>query len=288
MLPAHERLDPDDLLGREIDDRLVVEPQLIAIEGVSQVGLEVEALDRLDRHRRIEQRHPSTARPDLGLRPLEGDLGVTEGIACRSAARADDDDPHPGGDVRLLVAEVERTPQRRREPVGDGECLVRRRHAVDEEPVLVAAEPGDGVPGPKRVGKPSPDRGEQVVASGVTEALVDDLEAVEVEQDEGARSAAGRRTRERRGEALGQDVAVRETRDPVGPSGMGEAFLECPLGSQVADRRDAGRSVGIRDRPAHHEDRERLAVGGQGHDLVGVVRMLLGVISEERRRVRAP
>ena len=58
---------------------------------------------------------------------------------------------------------------------------------------LVAAEAGDRVAGPEAALEPLADRDEERVADGVAEALVDDLEPVEVEQDQGDRARRRRR-----------------------------------------------------------------------------------------------
>ncbi len=47
MLPADERLEADDPVGREVDERLVVEAQLAALEGAPQVVLDVDPVERL-------------------------------------------------------------------------------------------------------------------------------------------------------------------------------------------------------------------------------------------------
>ena len=60
-------------------------------------------------------------------------------------------------------------------------ALIGEVFADDDE--LVAAEPRDGVVATDRGGEPSAHRDEQLVAGVVAEAVVDDLEAVEVEEE---------------------------------------------------------------------------------------------------------
>jgi hypothetical protein len=54
--PARERLDGADAAGRELDERLVVDLELVAGERALEVGLELEALDGAGEHRRVELR----------------------------------------------------------------------------------------------------------------------------------------------------------------------------------------------------------------------------------------
>ena len=44
MLPAHERLDADELAGLERDLRLVVQDQLVALDRGAQLGEQAEAV----------------------------------------------------------------------------------------------------------------------------------------------------------------------------------------------------------------------------------------------------
>ena len=46
VLPAKQCLEPDDAVRRQLDDRLVDELELILLEGVGQLVLELEALER--------------------------------------------------------------------------------------------------------------------------------------------------------------------------------------------------------------------------------------------------
>ena len=55
MLPADERLEADDPVGREVHDRLVMEPQLVALERPPEVVLELDPFERRRAHLRCEQ-----------------------------------------------------------------------------------------------------------------------------------------------------------------------------------------------------------------------------------------
>ena len=55
VAPAHERLDGDDAALVEVDERLVVELELVALERAAQVVLELEALDHAAADRGVEE-----------------------------------------------------------------------------------------------------------------------------------------------------------------------------------------------------------------------------------------
>ena len=84
VLPADERLEPDDPVGPEVDDRLVVGAQLVALEGAPEVALEIEALERLGAHRRVEQREVPGR---IALGPDHRDLGLAQQLVRGDPAR---------------------------------------------------------------------------------------------------------------------------------------------------------------------------------------------------------
>ena len=80
-----------------------------------------------------------------------------------------------------------------RDAVGDRHRLVLVGEAVDQDPELVAAEAGDDVAGAQVGAQPRRHRAQQLVAGVVAEAVVDQLEVVEVEEEDPDRRARGGR-----------------------------------------------------------------------------------------------
>jgi hypothetical protein len=70
--------------------------------------------------------------------------------------------------------------------------------------------PRDGVARPYRLGEARSDAAQQLVAGVVAERVVDHLEAVEVEQEDGRRRAAAAHARERAREAVAEQLAIRQ------------------------------------------------------------------------------
>ena len=77
MLPAQERLDGHDGSGREVDERLVVEPELGALEGPPQIVLHRRPVDGLGVHLGVEQ---DGLADRVRLRPVERDLRLLEQV----------------------------------------------------------------------------------------------------------------------------------------------------------------------------------------------------------------
>ena len=146
------------------------------------------------RHRRLEQ---DVALGRVALGADHRDLGLAQHLARRRAPRPPDGDPQRRADEPLAAAHRERRAQVGADPVGDPAGVVGVDDRVEDDPELVAAEARDGVARSERADQPLADGDQQPVADGVADALVDDLEPVEVEQDD----------RDRRRRLVGSDEA---------------------------------------------------------------------------------
>ena len=82
MRPAQQRLAGRDLLGAQIEERLVVDLEGAGGERVAQVELEVAPGLGADVHLRLEEA-PGAA--PLGLRPVERHVGVLEEVVGADA-----------------------------------------------------------------------------------------------------------------------------------------------------------------------------------------------------------
>ena len=121
-----------------------------------------------------------------------------------------DRDADAGADVGVQPVERERLVERRQEALGGAHAVgatARGRHDRDE---LVAAQPGER----ERVGqlRPHPvgDLAQQLVPDVVAERVVDLLEAVDVDEQQADRLAAGRGRIQRRLDRLQDVPAVAE------------------------------------------------------------------------------
>jgi len=115
--------------------------------------------------------------------------------------------------------------QRGGDPLGDADRLAGVAQVLEQHGELVAAEAGDGVGRADAGAEPAGDGDEELVADLVAEAVVDDLEPVEVEEED----ADGRRRLAGAGqgvvEAVGEEGAIGEGRSgrrgtPGGPTDL--------------------------------------------------------------------
>jgi hypothetical protein len=138
----------------------------------------------------------------------------------------------------------------------------------DQDGELVAAEPGEDVAGAQPGLEPRPHLPQQLVAGVVPEAVVDLLEAVEVEQQEGGGPAGGGGRQD--------PLALEQQRPPVGEAGelVGAGLLlHLVEGADLAERdrrpRDRGEDGG--DRQPRGGRRQGVAPSGREHEQAGDV-----------------
>ena len=225
--PAQESLHAQDLARQQVHQRLVVEPQLRPLDRPPQVVLQGDPVQRLDVHLGIEQ-HDLADR--VGLRAVEGDLGLLEEVEGVVEGGAPDRDAHAGTHADVVAVKVERAGERPLDARRDPLRLADAAHGPQQDSELVGAETGDRVRGAGGRKQPLPHLGQQLVAGAVAEALVHHLEPVEVEQDQ-CHAALGRappaplarRALHLLGEAVEQHRPVGQPGERVVERGVGTA-----------------------------------------------------------------
>ena len=105
------------------------------------------------------------------------------GIVC--VPRFYDRDAEAGADDQVIVVELERTSERVEDPLGGLHRHLRIVDVLEQDRELVAAEPGGGVGRADAYRDALSDLEQNPVADGVTEAVVDGLEVVEIDEQNG-------------------------------------------------------------------------------------------------------
>ena len=122
-------------------------------------------------------------------------------------------------ELELGAGDVERLGERLEDPRAglDGDLLgvAIAIEVAEQEQELVAALAGEQVAGARGHRQPLGRLAQYLVAAGVAERVVDELEAVEVDVDEPDGAAAAPRARERLGEVLLEQRAVGQAGQPV-------------------------------------------------------------------------
>ena len=242
VVPADQGLERGHLAAREVDHRLVVEDELVAFDPLAQLALGLEPAQRAGPHLGVEELAAGAA---AFLRPVHRRVGVADqhvrvgGLAGRGTG---DGDPEAGGDEVVGAGDHVGLGEGRRDAIGDRDRLVLVGETVDQDPELVAAEAGDDVPRPQVGPQPRRDRPQQLVAGVVAEAVVDQLEVVEVEEEDSDRRAGDRRPPQRVGQRLDEAGPVRQPRqrvveDPVPQRLIGDVALD-RVGEHVRRRLD--------------------------------------------------
>ena len=180
MGPAGQGLDADQGTGAQVDLRLVVEPQLVQLQGLAQLSLQQDALEGGVGHV-LGIELVVVASPVLGA--VHGGIGVLQQGLDRLAIAGIDADAHAGGDIELMGAQPQRRGEGLDEAVGLEGGLLPGGQVFRQHHELIAAEPGEGVILAHDGLKTRGDGLQQVVAQVMAQAVVDPLEAIQVDED---------------------------------------------------------------------------------------------------------
>ena len=207
MVPAHERLDADHPPRRDLHDGLVLQDELMRGDRVLEVGRQLGTGHHRLVHGGFEDDHPALA---ASLRRIHRDVGVAQQIAGALDAGPARGDPHAGADIHVAALDLEERAHRRGQPIGHAHRRLHVRRVAKKHGELVAAKPGSHVAGAQHRPKAIADRHQQRITGSMTEAVVDELEVVQVdEQDDrhGPIRIAGFKAG---GDDLGEQRPIRE------------------------------------------------------------------------------
>ena len=207
VVPTAQGLHVRDVAGPDVPDRLVHQAELRpGLERVRQEATEHEpalhalvVLDRVHLHRAaVLLGH---VHGDVG--PLQQQGNVVTVLGCHGDAGA-------GGDGQREAVHFDRTLHLDVELVHNLDGALRIGHVRDDEGELVAAESGHGGAARDGAEEALGDFAQQPVTDGVTECVVDVLEAVDVEQHDRhpAAVAQGLRSRVRKRIRFGSPVSM--------------------------------------------------------------------------------
>ena len=191
----------------ERDLRLKPQRELTALERAAKIGLEVELLRRalLDL---VGEEHVARTARRLGV--VHCRIGVLQqnlvGVAVLGILR--DTDARRRED--LLAVDLDRALEHRHDLAGDGLDLGHAEHLRQDDHELVPAQARDRVGFAHACEQPRGDLAQELVAHGMTERVVDGLEAVEIEIEHGQLAVVAPDLRERLVQPVPAELAVRE------------------------------------------------------------------------------
>ena len=274
VVPAQQRLHGDDRSVAQLDDRLVVELELLSLDRAPQVVLDLHVLDHAGAHHLVEDLVAAAA---ALLGAVEGRIGVPDQGLRRLAAPADRDSD-AGADEVLAVAQDEGPRERLRDPLGDAGGATLVPDVLGEDRELVPAEARDRVSRAQRLLDPGGDGGEELVAGGVAEAVVDELELVEVEEEHRDRGLAPGGHREGVLEPIEEEVAVGQAGEGIMEGlVLGALLAASPLDRVGEDVRDRLHEVDVllREVGAAHGRPRRSPRTGRPLPLIRITAALL-------------
>lgn len=231
MAPTCKSFHFRNAAGVQIDHRLESKDEFASFECPAQIGHEIRALSRPSVHRRLEQDVP---RFPSRLGPVHRQVCVVQQVGGGDGPmRFDNDEPDTGCDHHVLAIDGEGGLQGRRhrgsEPLG----LMCVRQPVEQDGELVPPEPGHGIAWPDRVLQAVRYRDEEAITGSVAEPVVDQLEAIEVEEEDPYRLAQSPRPRQRLLEAVEQARPIGQTGQWVVVGLMNELRLRLPTETNV-------------------------------------------------------
>lgn len=197
--PADERLHSEHGRRAQIHERLIVEFEFVPLEGTVEVVPRPQPPHGPRIVLQVVELDPS---PAAFLGPVHGRVGVSQQGGGGVAAADRQGDRHAGRPEDLAVIELEGFRQRGQNAFGGIAGAGGVVHLLEEDGELVAAEAGHRVTGTHRFPDPLGHGRQQVVTAVVAHAVVDELEVVEVEKEDGhvptARLVGSRTRRPRR------------------------------------------------------------------------------------------
>ncbi len=231
VAPAHQRLDAEQAAGAEIDDRLILEEELLVRQRAADVGLEPQPLVQHVLHLRLEG-DVAVLAGCLGV--VHGDIGVAE-QRLGARVRRGEGDADAGADAHLGAVELERPVEGLDQGARQALDLADGGDALEQHRELIAAEARHGVGGARGLDDALRHRLQQAVAGVVAERVVDVLEVVQIEEHDRDRALAALRERQCVLHAVAEQVAVGEQRQRIVEGQLAQLLLERLALADVAE-----------------------------------------------------
>ena len=242
-VPAHKRLEPDRVTpaARELHDGLIDQGELVPFRGAAQARAKLAAGRRLFQELGSEDLDAATTGV---LGRVHGDVGVAQEIVSGLAAGPGQGDADARPHARRAVAEIDGRPEDLEDALRhlSGHC--GSIDVLEEDRELIAAQAGRRVARADRRPDTFGDDLEGLVAPRVSEAVVEELEVVDIEEeDRGPEGAPAPEAVEDVGDAVVEEDAVGQARSarrgrPGGGSGRrgGRSRARSPPPGRAAGR----------------------------------------------------
>lgn len=213
VTPPHERLEPGDSFVRERHDRLVNDTEFFALDCHAQVARERQPTCSLQMHVLIEE---CVTRTTEGLRVIHRRVGIAQHVFDALVTRLHEGDPDRRRVVHDARLEFHRPYERILYAFGEGLDLREMFASTHQNREFIAADASDEIVRVDRLAQPFGNGNEQLIADHMTQTIVDRLEFIEIDEEDGKqRFGRGARPHERRFELLGEKHSIRKTRQGI-------------------------------------------------------------------------
>ena len=182
MEPAKQGFEPNHAQAVERDDRLIVGGELVAAQRGPQVGLQFEPLQGRLVHE-ASKHGVRTGATALGA--VHRQIRIAQHLIRVLVMRRAERDPDADAGVDLLAANEEFAQQHLVNAIGDACGVFEAGDFVQQDGELVSPQPGDRIARTQEHADPLAEFDQQLVARGVTQAVVHHLESIEVEKQHG-------------------------------------------------------------------------------------------------------
>ena len=283
MRPTHQRLEPGHAPRVQGDERLVVDVELAALQGVVQRGTGLHVVHRVGAHGFVEEHDAGT--PEI-LRAVHGRVGIPEEVVGVRRALGRHRDAQTRGDEDLLIRDRHRLGDRVGDALGDVHDGGGARHVLTQDDELVATEPRDGVARPHGGAKTPGEDLEELVAGDVTEAVVDELESVEIEEDDADLAPVAARPFEGETDAVTEQGPVRQPGEWIVDRGVGQSLCDRLALGDVLDLTDLVERLTV-GRPHERHAQRRPDAVPVGMQVALLEPVALDVARDETSHLRA-
>ena len=159
-----------------------MEAELVALQRPPQRRLQLQELDRAVVHAGVEL---DAAAASLRLRAIQRRVRVAKDVLGMRVRRAAVGDADRSAAEDFESAQPERNAQLFPQTVGDLACVGGGGDVLEQDGEFVSAQASHAVAGPQAGLEPSGNFDQELVAADVPEAVVDHLEAVDVQDQDG-------------------------------------------------------------------------------------------------------
>ena len=182
MMPVNESFKSRDFIGGNVDKGLIVKLELASGESIAQALLEVEPLLHLCVHLGLKKTDRSAP---IGLGAVQGKIGIANSLVGRRTAVLPDGDANARAYHRLVAVDLVGLAQAGDNAMCQRRGLGRVRETHLHNGKFITAHPRNGVSTAHYRAETVRCHLQQLVAGWMPERVVDDLEAVEIEQVDG-------------------------------------------------------------------------------------------------------